>query len=161
MLKNRVENDLEFVVHPYKPNIHQCKQNISLYGRGGCYFVFNLFCVSKVVLIHIKQESFFKNWKNGRESPCSPPLKIVHPRGEVKTFVQFMYNLFKMTAWIKLRQCKKKKYADGAELLRKNYWFWQFGWFEQILMVFGQFVGPSTYFFLIVLVWSVRLFWIT
>ena len=49
--------------------------------------------------------------KNGREPSCSPPLKIIRPRGEVKIFfsIYLRFMVVKMTARIKLRQCKKKE----------------------------------------------------
>ena len=66
-------------------------QQLSL---GGCYYIFNLFCFLNVAMIHIKQQSYFKNWKKVGEPPCSALLKIVRPRGEVKIFFQVMYGLW-------------------------------------------------------------------
>ena len=89
-------------------------------SRGGLIFNnFDLFRVSNVAFIHINQNNHFFNLIKGHEPPSSPPLKILCLRGEFKIFYEW-FMVFKMTAWIKLRQQKKKeekKYVDGARVI--------------------------------------------
>ena len=88
---------------------------------GRCYYVFKLLCFSKVVLILIKQESFFKNWKKWSGTPLfTPPWKL---------FVRYFFNLFKVYGIQNdrkdqtktMRKEKKKKNVNGAEKLTKNH----------------------------------------
>ena len=103
-----------------------------------------------------------------RKPPVPPLANCSYKGGGQNIFsIYVWFMVFKMTARIKLRQCKKKKSKIcwwGRVIEEKNYWFWRFGWFEQILMVFDQFLGPITIFwifsFCIVLVWYVRSIWI-